>query len=125
MKITIASVEKQEVKLKEVNFDGTVLGLCKLLELSEYQDFEEGVQGEGQGFDSASDLTIYKNHCKVDRGINLLSGALYKINEISVHESDIIAFVGVENIVENKPPLTLKYLESTLVFPTEDNPDMQ
>jgi hypothetical protein len=122
MKIVIASIENKKVKLEEVEFDGRIAGLCKLLELYEYQDFEEGERGEG--FVSASDLTIYKEHCKVNRGTSLLPCAMYKINEIYNHEGDIIAFFGIENIVENKAPLTLKYLESTLVFPTEDNPEM-
>ena len=120
MKIVTAKMENRKVMLEEVEFDGRVLELLKLLKLNNY---EEGETSE-DGIVSPSNLTIFGDYSRVDRGSDLLPCALYKIHDIYAQKDDIIAFVGIENIVENKPPLTLKYLESTLVFPTEDNPEM-
>jgi len=120
MKIVIARMKNKKVIFEVVEFDGTLIGLCRILELNNYT---EGEASE-DGIVTPSNLSIFKDYSRIESGSDLLPCALYKIHDIYAQKDDIIAFVGIENIVENKPPLTLKYLESTLVFPTEDNPEM-
>lgn len=123
MKIVTASMKNKKVKLEEVEFDGTIAGLCKLLELTQY--IPSRFYEDHPVLSIPSDLMISQNYSFIMSDEYILPGSSYKINGRTHNEGYVVAFVGIENIVENKSPLTLEYLESTIQYPTVDNPEME
>jgi hypothetical protein len=116
MKVVTAHMEDKKVKLREVEFNGTILELCQLLNLDKYTDAQEDVP---------SDLIISKSYSYVMSDEYILPSPAYQINGVNHREGYTVVFIGIENIVENKPLLTMEYLESTIKYPTENNPDME
>ena len=116
MKVVTAHMEDKKVKLREVEFNGTILELCKLLNIDEYTGSQEGVPG---------DIIISKSYSYVMGDEYILPYPTYQINGVNHREGYTVVFAGIENIVENKPLSTIEYLESTIKYPTETNPDME
>ncbi|MGK0255689.1 MAG: hypothetical protein ACI81I_000295 [Arcobacteraceae bacterium] len=120
MKIVISEVKNKKVKLSEVEYDGSILGLCKILKISKYRPVEMYEDDPISSF--PGELIISKDYSYIRPPECLLSTC--KINGISQNEDCIVAFCGIENILENKPLLSLEYLKSTIKYPTQDNPNM-
>jgi len=120
MKIVVSNMhpETREAILEEVEFDGTIKGLCGLLNLTKYTE-EYGYEGN--------------NYQETSLNINVTHTCMFhededpwnfcKINNIYCGESKI-AFIGLSNIIGGKPLLTKEYLEKKIMYRTEDNPDL-
>ena len=124
MKVVTAKMhpEKREVVLEEVEFDGTVKGLCSLLKLYKY---EESIESEdGLHASTASDLIVNENHSYINNGCDKGRGGPWGINNMVFGDGYEIVFVGLTNILEKKPLLTIDYLKSTIMYPSQENPDM-
>lgn len=124
MRIVIAKMHSKERKviLQEVEFDGSIKNLCELLNLDKY---EKSVQGEDDLYASrASNLIITNDHVYIDNGYEKGTGRQWRINDMVLSDGYEIAFVGLANILEGKPLLTIEYLRSTIMHASRENPDI-
>jgi len=114
MKIVVAEMHKTERKviLQEIEFDGTIKGLCELLNWN-----EEYISGE-------DDLIITNNHAYINSSYIKGTGRQWRINDMIFSDGHEIAFVGLDNILENKPLLTIEYLKSTIMHASRENPNI-
>ncbi len=113
MKIVVATMEYSlpngydiDVKFEEIEFDGKLESLTKILSVREYIEAEKYEDGSGGGC-AATTINVCKNYTTVSVCDDHICPTAFIVDDVEFSGNRKVAFIGIENLVGNAPVYTL------------------
>lgn len=123
MKIVVATIAcnqeneyKNDIKFEEVEFDGSLKTLAKILDIAECKPAEDYEDGSGSGCASTL-INIGKNHTTVSICDEYTYPTAFIIDGLKFSGNRKVAFIGIENLIRNVPVYTLAEIQNKLEYP--------
>ena len=123
MKIVLAEIKHNEnnhsdidLQFKEVEFDGKLETLSKILCLTEYRPEESYDDGSGGGC-SESMIKVCKNHTEISIPDEHIYPTAFILDGKKYSGDRTIAFIGIEQLLGNAEIYTLDYVMKNIVYP--------
>lgn len=122
MNIVVATIEHSQanghnidVQFEEIEFDGKLETLAKILDVTEYKG-EEIYEGSNGGC-PATTIRIEKNTTTVSICEPWIYPTAFIVDDIEFSGDRKVAFIGIENLIGNVPVYTLAEIQEKLEYP--------
>ncbi len=123
MKIVVATMEYNlpngydiDVKLEEIEFDGKLENLAKILDVTEFKEAEKYEDGSGGGCSSTS-INISKNYTTVSVCDEYICPTAFIVDGVEFSGDRKVVFIGIENLIGNAPVYTLTEIQNKIKYP--------